>query len=74
MLAATMFLMKGATGDFKAVFRARRDFRRNKPLHKAKREAIAPKACSLVYGKSIVIEYNLKKHKTFGELNQEKFS
>ena len=74
MIAAMMFLMKGATGDFKAVFKARRDFRRAKPLHKAKRKAIAPQACPLVYGKSIVIEYNFKKHKTFGELDPKKFS
>ncbi|MDE5762741.1 MAG: glycosyltransferase family 2 protein, partial [Bacteroidales bacterium] len=74
MMAAAVFLLKGATGDFKAVFKARRDFRRAKPLHKGKRETIAPKACPLVYGKSIVLEYNLKKHKTFGELNPEKFS
>ena len=74
MIAAMMFLMKGATGDFKAVFKARRDFRRAKPLHKAKRKAIAPQACPLVYGKSIVIEYNFKKHKTFGDLDPKKFS
>lgn len=74
MMAAATFLAKGATGDFKAVFKARRDFRRNKPLHKAKREAIAPKACPLVYEKSIVLEYNLKNHKTFDTLDKKKFS
>lgn len=73
--AALLFLCKRQTGDFQAVWRAYRDFYRQKPRHRAKRAAISQQPqCTGIYQKSIVVQYYLKKKRYFGDLSPHHFN
>lgn len=71
-VAALSFLLQGHVGDVRAVFRARRDFRRMKTDYRADREHnLSLIKCTEVpgyYPKSILVAYYLKKMRTFGKL------
>lgn len=73
--AALLFLFKRQTGDFRAVWRAYRNFYRQKTLHRAKRKAITQRThCPGIYRKSIVVQYYLKRKKYFGDLSPRHFN
>lgn len=71
-VAALSFLLQGHVGDVRAVFRARRDFRRMRTDYRADREHnLSLTKCTEVpgyYPKSILVAYYLKKMRTFGKL------
>lgn len=67
-VAALSFLAKGNWGEFRAVFKAHRQFRQWKPALDAKRKAINPKEVDCVYRRSILVDYHLKGKKVFSEL------
>lgn len=72
LAAAEMLLLKHNWGDFKAVFRARRDFRRwrddfatdRKVIQSTRVEQEIPEQCSF----SLLWQYYFKGHKLFSEL------
>lgn len=67
-VAALSFLAKGNWGEFRAVFKAHRQFRQWKPALDAKRKAINPKEVDCVYRRSILVDYHLKGKKVFSKL------
>ncbi|MBQ6238171.1 MAG: glycosyltransferase family 2 protein [Bacteroidales bacterium] len=67
-VAALSFLAKGNWGEFRAVFKAHRQFRQWKPALQAKRAAIQPHEVDCVYRRSILVDYHLKGKKVFSEL------
>lgn len=67
-VAALSFLAKGNWGEFRAVFKAHRQFRQWKPALRAKRAAIQPHEVDCVYRRSILVDYHLKGKKVFSEL------
>lgn len=73
-LAAFMFLFKGEKENFKAVFRARKDFRRMKAANRAKRKAL-PQRENLtgIYSGSLLWQYHVKGRKKFSDLNAKAF-
>lgn len=74
MLAALVFLVRGSYPECKAVFKAHRDFRKMRPANRKKRAALGNHpACTLIYRKSIVWEYNFKKHRRFSDLDPKMF-
>lgn len=71
-LASLQFLLKGETGSFKAVWKARREFRRIKADFRADREqnlllAKVPLS-EILFDKSILWQYYIKGRKTFASL------
>lgn len=70
--AFEMLVLKRSWGDFKAVLRARRAFRKWKNDFKADREAIQAGRVSetvpCVFGQSVLWHYYVKKHTLFSEL------
>lgn len=68
-VAALSFLLKGNAGEFRAVFKAHKEFRRWKPSLIAKRKAIQPHDVSCVYHGLILVDYHLRRKKTFLKLN-----
>jgi GT2 family glycosyltransferase len=64
-------LLQGDFGDFWAIFSAHFAFYARIPTTLKKRNQ--PSKVSLIYTKSIVVEYFLKKHRAFGKLKQENF-
>ncbi len=70
LLAALMFLAKGQGGDFKAVFKARSDFKAWKPALTRKREQIPhPGYLQGIYRKSLVLAHYLHGVKRFDQLD-----
>ena len=71
-LAALFFLLKGETGNFRAVFQARREFRRLKPQWTPMRERIRREAVlefiPEIYSGISVLDFYLKGKKTFDRL------
>ena len=71
-LAAMAFLAQGKWGDFRAVLRARRDYRRSKPSFRPDRERLQQAATCAewpgYYPKSLIVAYYLKRITTFGKL------
>lgn len=67
-VAALSFLIKGNAGEFRAVFKAHREFREWKPSLKAKRAAIQPKEVSCIYKGRLLTDYYLRNRKTFHQL------
>ncbi len=67
-VAALSFLAKGNWGEFRAVFKAHRQFRQWKPALDAKRKAINPKEVDCVYRRSILVDYHLRGKKVFSKL------
>lgn len=67
-VAALSFLAKGNLGEFKAVFKAHKEFRLWKPALKAKRASIQPKEVGCIYNRSILVDYHLKGKKSFKQL------
>ncbi|MBP5548604.1 MAG: glycosyltransferase family 2 protein [Bacteroidales bacterium] len=72
-VAAFSFLLKGNAGEFIAVFKAHREYRRWKPSLKEKRKKIIPHNVSCIYPHSILIDYHLKGKKHFSELDKSSF-
>ncbi len=72
-LAVLFFLIRGETKSVKAVIEAHRDYYRSIGLLKKKRKAVARDEKwgngKLVLNKSLVSEFYLRGHKTFGSLN-----
>ena len=68
-VAALSFLLKGNGGEFAAVFKAHREFRRWLPALRAKRAAINPHEVSCVYRRSLLIDYHLRGRKHFAQLD-----
>lgn len=67
-VAALSFLLKGNAGEFRAVFKAHREFRQWLPALRIKRAAIQPHEVSCIYPKSLLVQYHLKGRKHFGQL------
>lgn len=72
-LAALSFLLKGNIGEFKAVFKARKEYMNQRHLFRAEREenlkrAIRPVLLPGKLEKSIVFLFYFKKRCTFGKL------
>jgi len=72
MVAAVFFLLKGETGNFSAVFKARRAYRQMKPLMHAKRAEIQARAgrhrIPEIYPGISTLDFFLKGRKTFDQL------
>ncbi len=75
LAAFEMLVLKRSWGDFKAVFRARRAFRRWKKDFRADREAIQKSRAASgvtvireVYMRSLLWQYYVKKHTRFSDL------
>lgn len=73
-LAAVMFLMTGRIQDFKAVFKAHREFKTMIASGNYTSSAPHHKRAPEMYNKSIVSEYYIKGVKTFCRLPKDKFS
>ena len=73
-LAALMFLVKFQWGDFKAVFRARREFRHLKPEFRDSREENLSEASVTSIPErvqfSLLWRYYAKRQKTYNQLTQ----
>ncbi len=67
-VAALNFLLKGNLGEFRAVFKAHREYRQWKPALKAKRAALNPHDVSCVYHGKLLIDYHLRGKKHFSQL------
>lgn len=71
-VAALVFLLKGQWPNARAVWRARREFRRLLPSFRPSREENMEKACTPVIpertGYSLLLRYYLKGKKRFGDL------
>lgn len=73
-VAAFMFLLKGEKENFKAVFRARKDFRRIKAANRAKRKALPQREnITGIYSGSLLWQYHVKGRKKFSDLNAKAF-
>lgn len=74
ILAATVFLLKGQPGDFKAVFKAYRDFwgmrKRNQEKRRFQKQVIR---CTGTYWKSLVMQHYLFGIKQFSQLKPNDF-
>ncbi len=67
-IAALSFLAKGNGGEFRAVFKAHKEFRQWKQALSAKRAAIKPHEVDCVYRHAILVDYHLKGRKFFSDL------
>lgn len=71
-VAALVFLLKGQWPNARAVWRARREFRRLRPSFRPSREENMEKTCTPVIpertGYSLLLRYYLKGKKRFGDL------
>ncbi len=72
-VAAIMFIIKGRTGNAKAVWKAHMDYYKNIKSLKVKRESVSnlvkDKTISHLVNKSIVFRFYIKGEKTFSSLN-----
>ncbi len=73
-IASIKFLYDGGFKDFFAVARAHFAFYLSLPKHHKKRKIIQPKKVKGIYKSNLVIDYFLKKKRTFNQLSQNKFS
>lgn len=69
LIASLKFLLSGQLRDVAAVFRAHRDFRKDKPKHAAKKLPVKERNNHGIYQRSIVKDYYLKGKKTFNDLH-----
>lgn len=67
-VAALSFLAKGNWGEFKAVFKAHKEFRQWRPSLKVKRASVNPHEINCVYPKSLLIQYHLLRKRLFAQL------
>ncbi len=71
-LAALIFLLKGRPGDFKAVWKAHRDYKRSRKSLEEKRlvnkDLTVTNPGKLILNKSIVFEFYVKRRKTFSSI------
>lgn len=67
-VAALSFLLKGNVGEFRAVFKAHKQYRAWKPSLKAKRARLNPHEVSCVYDGKILIDYHFRGKKHFSQL------
>ena len=68
IVAAFSFLAKGNVGEFKAVFKAHKEYRSWKSSLKEKRAAINPHEVSCIYDGHLLIDYHLRGRKHFSQL------
>jgi len=68
-VAAFSFLLKGNAGEFRAVIRAHREYRRWRPILRQKRAAVNPQPVSCIYPKSLLVAYHLRRQKRFSQLD-----
>jgi GT2 family glycosyltransferase len=72
-IAALIFLFKGRISNVKAIWKAHRDYRKNLPLLKQKRNSLGDMSVfedvSLILNKSLVFRFYIKGEKTFRSLN-----
>lgn len=68
-VAALSFLLKGNGGEFRAVFKAHKEYRKWKPSLQAKRAALSPHEVSCVYQGKLLIDYHLRGRKHFAQLD-----
>jgi GT2 family glycosyltransferase len=73
-VAALKFLLDGGFSDFRAVIRAHLYFYKNFGKLRKKRKAIHHNHVSCIYEGHLLVDYFLKKKRTFPELDPEKFS
>jgi GT2 family glycosyltransferase len=73
-IASVKFLYDGGFKDFFAVARAHFSFYLSLPKNHRKRKLIKPKKVSEMYRRNVVIDYFLKKKRTFTDLSQNSFS
>ncbi len=64
-LAATLFLLKGNIKDVKAVFRARRDFKKSYQKMKNKRKMCRESVFQELYPYPLIAEFHLKRKRKF---------
>ncbi len=64
-IAATLFFLKGNFKDVKAVFKARRDFKKSYHEMAAKRKNCSEKSYQQLYPRSIIMEFQLKRKRFF---------
>ena len=67
-VAAFSFLLKGNAGEFKAVFKAHKEYRKWKSSLRQKRAAIKPHKVSCVYDGLLLLDYHLHNRKHFSQL------
>ena len=67
-VAALSFLAKGNAGEFKAVFKAHKEYRAWKESLKRKRAALNPHDVSCIYNGHLLIDYHLLGRKHFSQL------
>ena len=73
-MAALLFLVKGDKEDFKAVFKAQRDFKKWKPSLQEKRKRLPQRGhLTGMYRQSIVFDHYLRHIQRFSQLDPEKF-
>lgn len=68
-VAAFSFLLKGSWGEFTAVFKAHRQFKKNIPLLNTKRAQAGTPMQAKLYDRSILVEYHIRRHRFFRELD-----
>jgi len=68
VVAALSFLAKGNVGEFKAVFKAHKEYRTWKKSLKRKRAALKPHDVSCIYNGHLLIDYHLLGRKHFSQL------
>lgn len=73
LIAAISFLCQGHWGDFKAVFSARRAYRRMKGCYTRLRKEHPPRKVGNIYQKSIVWQYYAKRITLFSDLDSKDF-
>ena len=68
--AAFSFLAKGNTGEFKAVFKAHKEYRAWKKTLKQKRSRLSPNEVSCVYDGHLLVDYYIHRRKHFTSLKR----
>ena len=67
-VAAVTFLLQGKGGEFKAVFKAHKEYHQWKPSLREKRSKLNPHEVSCVYKGKLLIDYHLRGKKHFSQL------
>ena len=67
-VAAVTFLLQGKGGEFKAVFKAHKEYRQWKLSLKEKRSRLSPQEVSCVYKGKLLLDYHLRSKKHFSQL------
>jgi GT2 family glycosyltransferase len=73
-VAAFKFLLEAGFADFYAVLKAHGYFYKNFLKLRSKRKTLIQSNVSMIYSGNLVLEYHLRKKRTFPEMSPEKFS